>query len=72
MVEAAYIKLKDHRWYLSKRLAPRTCLAPHYQIAMKRKWQMQSSNISTKLVLIATNRLKQKILGQNVSNILLS
>ena len=24
MVEAAYIKIKDHRWYLSKRLAPRT------------------------------------------------
>ena len=36
MVEAAYVKLKDHLWYLIERLVPLALLAPGWQIVMKR------------------------------------
>ena len=49
MVEAAYVKLKDHLWYWSGK---------------GRNWQMQSLNVRTKSVLIAHKCLKQKILGE--------
>ena len=72
MVETVYVKLKDHLWYLSERLVQLALLsAKVVSIVTKRKRQMQFLNIRTKPVQIANKCLKQKILEQNFSKILL-
>ena len=43
MVEAAYVKLKDHLWCLSERLVPMALFSARVADRdKKRKWQVQS------------------------------
>ena len=73
MVEAAYVKLKDHLWCLSERHVPMALFNARVADRDKKENGKCSHKIinRTKPVLIANKCLKQKILVQNASNILL-
>ena len=72
MVEAAYIKLKDQLWYLRERNVPLALFGA--RVGDGDKWEMANVIIKyhNQTVLIAHECLKQKVLGQNFSNISLN
>ena len=66
MVEAAYVKLKDHLSYFSERQVPSALFSASVaDCDIKEMANVIFLNMRTKPVLIANKRLKQKTLGQN-------